>query len=266
MVQMIDPEEVARFENATWSRCARSYTDGFGALTGETIKPLLDEGQVSRSSRVLDVGTGTGLVAAAAAQRGADVVGIDFSDAMLAEARRLHPEIEYHAASIDALPFAAGTFDAVIGNFVLHHAGRPAKVLEEAFRVLRPGGKVVHTVWADPSKLEAIGLFFAAVTEHAGTAELPNGPLFGISDFDVFHQMLRDAGFRDSSVRELRIVWRMRTIDSFLAAFGDWAQLDTFPTDIRDRIDATVRERAVAYRTSDGFAIPNPAILLSAAK
>jgi hypothetical protein len=97
-------------------------------------------------------------------------------------------------------------------------------------------------------------------------AELPHGPLFGVSDFDVFHQMLGEAGFRDSSVRELRTAWRMRSIDSFLAAFGDWGQLDGFPADVRARIEATVRERAVAYRTSDGFTIPNPAILLSAAQ
>ena len=47
MEQLIDPEEVARFENATWSRCARGYMDGFGALAGEAIRPLLDEVNVS---------------------------------------------------------------------------------------------------------------------------------------------------------------------------------------------------------------------------
>ena len=86
MDQLIDPEEVARFENATWSRCASGYMDGFGALVGEAIRPLLDEVNVNRDDRVLDVGTGPGLVAAAAAERGAEVVGVDFSEAMLAEA------------------------------------------------------------------------------------------------------------------------------------------------------------------------------------
>lgn len=266
MDQLIDPEEVARFENATWSRCARGYVDGFGALAGEAIRSLLDEVNVKRDDRVLDVGTGPGLVAAAAAEQGAEVVGVDFSEAMLAEASRLHPAIEFRAASAEALPFPDSTFDAVVGNFILHHAGRPAKVLEEAFRVLRRDGRVGFTVWADLSKLEAFGLFFAAVAEHAGAAELPHGPLFGVSDFDVFHQMLRQAGFRDSSVRELPTVWRMRSIDSFLAAFRDWAQLDAFPHDVRGRIEATVRDRASAYRSGDGFTMPNPAILLSAVK
>ena len=78
--------------------------------------------------------------------------------------------------------------------------------------------------------------------------------------------MLREAGFCDSSVRELPTVWRMRSIDFFLAAFREWAQLDAFPIDVRDKIEATVRERARTYRSSDGFTVPNPAILLSAVK
>ena len=266
MQDRFDAEEVTRFENATWSRCALGYMDGFGALVGEAIGPLLDEAKVSGGDRVLDVGTGPGLVAATAAARGADVVGIDFSEAMLAEARRLHPEIEFRAGSADALPFEDGEFDEVVGNFVLHHCGQPDEVLKEAFRVLRRDGRMGFTVWADPSKLEAFGLFFAAVEEHAGTAELPQGPLFGVSDFAVFHEMAREAGFQNSSVRELQIDWRTPSIDSFLAAFGDWANLEAFPKNVRHAIESTVRERAHVYQRGDAFIMPNPAILMSAVK
>jgi SAM-dependent methyltransferase len=240
--------------------------DGFGALVEEGIGPLLDEVKVSAGERVLDVGTGPGLVAARAADRGASVVGVDFSDAMLAEARRLHPEIEFRSGSAEALPFEDGEFDAVVGNFVLHHSWQPDKALEEALRVLRHDGRMGFTVWADLSKLEAFGLFFAAVEEHAGAAELPHGPLFGVSDFAVFQAMARDAGFRDSSVRELQIAWQTDSIDSFLSAFRDWANLEAFPADVRRAIEATVREKAGVYRRGDVFKMPNPAILMSAVK
>lgn len=146
MLQQFDPEHVARFENATWSRCAKGYMTGFGALVGEAIGPLLDEAKVGKGDRVLDVGTGPGLVAAAAQERGADVVGIDFSEAMLIEARRLHLAIEFRTAFAESLPFGDGGFDAVVGNFVLHHCGRPDKVLKEAFRVLRGDGRMGFTV------------------------------------------------------------------------------------------------------------------------
>jgi SAM-dependent methyltransferase len=240
--------------------------DGFGALVAEAIEPLLDEVKVGSGDRVLDVGTGPGLVAAAAAQRGADVVGLDFSEAMLTEARRLHPEIDFRLGSAESLPFEAGEFDAVVGNFVLHHSGRPDKVLEETFRVLGRNGRMAFTVWADLTKLEAFGLFFAAVEEHAGSAQLPHGPLFGVSDFAVFRSMAHSAGFRNPSVRELDIAWRTPSLDSFLAAFRNWANLVAFPQNVQEAIEATVRERATAYRSSSGFTMPNPAILLSALK
>jgi len=261
-----DAEQVARFENETWSRCAQGYMDGFGALLTQGIVPLLDEVRVGAGDRILDVGTGPGPVAAMAAKRGAKPVGLDFSEAMLAEARRAHPGIEFQAGSAEALPFRDGEFDAVVGNFVLHHCGEPDKVLTEAFRALRPGGRMGFTVWADPSKLEAFGLFFAAVEEHAGAAELPHGPLFGVSDFAVFHEMAANAGFRDTSVRELQIAWLTPSIDSFLAAFRDWANVDAFPRDVWNAIESDVRERASAYRRGDAFTISNPAILVSAVK
>jgi ubiquinone/menaquinone biosynthesis C-methylase UbiE len=185
---------------------------------------------------------------------------------MVARARQLHPDVEFQKARAESLPFDDGQFEAVVGNFVLHHSARPDEILREAFRVLRRDGRVGFTVWADPSKLEAFGLFFAAVEEHAGPAELPHGPLFGVSDFDVFHRMVRDAGFRNSSVRELPIEWRTRCLDPYFASFCDWANLDAFPKQARDGIEATVRERAETYRSGSVFLIPNPAILVSALK
>jgi len=263
MQDRFDPEEVAAFEKATWSRCAEGYMDGFGALVAEGIDPLLDEVRVGGGSRVLDVGTGPGPVAARAVERGATAVGVDFSESMLAEARRRHPGVEFREGAAEALPFGDGVFDAVVGNFMLHHTARPDDVLKEAFRVLRPGGRMGFTVWADPAKLEAFGLFLTAVEEHAGAAELPHGPLFGVSDFAVFHAMAKGAGFDDSAVKELPIAWRTRSIDSLLAAFRDWADLGAFPGEVRRRIETSVREKAQAYNQGGAFTMPNPAIMMS---
>ena len=95
-----DPGEVDRFEHEVWSRCAPSYVESFGALTAEAIAPLLDAAGVTRGSRVLDVGTGPGLAAAAVVARGGEVIGIDFSEAMLAQARRRYPEIEFRQGRV----------------------------------------------------------------------------------------------------------------------------------------------------------------------
>ncbi|HZD09911.1 MAG TPA: methyltransferase domain-containing protein [Candidatus Binatia bacterium] len=266
MTTQFSAQDVAKFENETWSRCARNYVDGFGALVQEAVPALLGEVAVHAGNRVLDLGTGPGIVAAMAAERGAEVVGVDFSQPMIDEARRRHASITFRTASADDLPFDDGEFDVVTGNFMLHHCGRPQAVLEESHRVLRDGGRIGLTVWAEPSKLEAFGLFFAAVEEHAGAAELPHGPLFGVSDFAVFHRMLQQAGFGDSSVTELNMAWRTPSLEPYLTAFREWANLAVLPAETREAIETTVRQNAPAYRTNGLFILPNPAILMSATK
>lgn len=264
MTPVFTPEEVTNFEREVWSRCARGYVDSFGALTGEAIPDLLDAAEVGNGSRVLDVGTGNGMTAAGVRQRGGTVIGIDFSAAMLVEARQRHPEIEFKESNADELPFPDNEFDAVVSNFAVHHMGQPQQFLKEARRVLHNGAKIAFTVWAAPEKLEAFGLFFAAVGKHLGEADLPHGPLFGVSDFDVFHDMVRDAGFRDSRVVGLEIDWRMKSIDSFWNGFSDWANLDAVPKDSRAAIEADVRQGSNAYRSNGELVIPNPGILVSA--
>lgn len=266
MVTQFNAKEVAAYEKETWSRCAGSYVAGFGALVGEAISPLMDKVEVKKGDRALDLGTGPGMAAVAAAERGAHVIAVDFAPPMLDEARRLHPEINYREAAAEALPFDDDAFDVVIGNFVLHHSGDPQQVLQETYRVLRPGGRMGFTVWADPAKLEAFGLFFAAVEQHAGAAELPHGPLFGVSDFNVFHNMMQQAGFKNSSVTEVDTSWRTSSLEPYLTAFRDWANLDAFPEELQAAIEKSVQEGAVAYCSDHGYTLPNPTILLSASK
>ena len=263
MASSFAPQDVAAFEHATWSRCAPGYARGFGTLTGEAVPALLEAVPVGSDMRVLDIGTGTGAVAAAAHSMGAKVVGIDFSDAMLAEARRRLPDIEFRSAPAEALPFADTSFDAVLANAVLHHLGDPARALGEASRVLAPNGRIACTVWAEPEKLEAFGLFFAAVEEHAGGADLPHGPLFGVTDRKTVEPLLACNGFEDIEFETLDIAWRMKSIDTLLQALGTWAQLESFPEATRHAIEADVRTAAVRYTNSDGLSIPNPMLLIS---
>jgi len=258
--------DVAAFEHATWSRCAPGYEDGFAVLTRGAVDPLLDASGVTGGTQVLDLGTGTGVAAAAILERGASVIGIDFSEAMIAEARRRLPEVDFRVASAEELPFDDGSFDAVVANGVLHHLAEPDRALEEAYRVLNRDGHIACTVWAEPETLEAFGMFFAAVEEHAGGAELPHGPLFGVTDSEALSSLFVSAGFSDVSIERVPTTWRMGSVDVLLRAFGTWAQLDGFPKDIRSAIEVSVRSSAGAYQTGDGLEIPNPMLLITATK
>lgn len=258
--------DIAAFEHATWSRCAPGYEDGFAVLTRGAVEPLLDRLGVTAGKSVLDIGTGTGVAATSILERGGSVVGIDFSEAMIAEARRRLPEVDFRVASAEALPFDDGLFDAVVANGVLHHLAEPDRALEEAQRVLNPAGRIGCTVWAEPETLEAFGVFFAAVEEHAGAAELPHGPLFGVTDSEALSALFVNAGFSDVTIERVPAKWRMNSVDVLLRAFGTWAQLDTFPRDLQTAIEDSVRSAASAYESGDGLEIPNPMLLIAGTK
>ena len=120
-----------RFEAEGWEHRADGYHVLADGLTTRVIELLLDAAGVDSGTRVLDVATGPGYAAEAARLRGADVVGVDVAGAMVTLAQRLHPEIEFRQADAERLPFDAGSFDAVVGNFMILHVGRPEPLTAE---------------------------------------------------------------------------------------------------------------------------------------
>src|SRR5687767_369849 len=146
------------FEHAGWERAAEHYPDAFGDLTAQAVDPVLDAVGARAGTRLLDVACGPGFVAAAAAARGADATGLDFSPAMIARARRSHPSVAFRDGDAEALPFAPASFDAVVMNFGLLHLAHPDVAIGEARRVLRPGGRYGFTIWAAPEDAVGFGM------------------------------------------------------------------------------------------------------------
>src|SRR5205823_9444169 len=123
-----------------WQKAARHYSATFAGATAGFIDDLLDAARVGAGMHVLDLACGPGLVAAAAAERGASPGGLDFSSAMIALVCARNPSIRFEEGDAEALPFADASFDAVVANFGVHHVADPVQALCEARRVLRPGG------------------------------------------------------------------------------------------------------------------------------
>lgn len=114
------------------------------ALESEAILRLAD---VTPGERAVDLGCGTGLYTLELGRRGAWVVGVDPSFDMLAVAReRLRREglpIRLVCGTAEALPMRSGTFDLMAAVTSLCFVRRPEKAIQEAHRVLRPGGRLV---------------------------------------------------------------------------------------------------------------------------
>jgi len=108
---------VASFRDAElggWSKRAASYDELFAALTNQVIAPIVEILEPLDGRHVLDVGCGPGHLAAALANKGAVVEGIDFAATMVGKARENYPAITFREADAEALPYDAVAFDRVL--------------------------------------------------------------------------------------------------------------------------------------------------------
>ncbi len=112
-------------------------------------RALVDAVAPEPGMRILDVATGTGMVAFALAGRGATVVGLDQSEAMLGAARarlqrtpQLADRLSFALGEAEALPFADGQFDALSFTYLLRYVDDPAATMRELARVVKPGGRI----------------------------------------------------------------------------------------------------------------------------
>lgn len=263
------PSSFRDFEHAGWESIPTHYDDAFRELTSQSVHPLLDAANVGSGTRVLDVATGPGYVAGAAASRGAEVVGLDFSASMVEHARRRNPRVEFREGEAEALPFPAHSFDAVIISFGLLHLSDPDRALEEAHRVLAPAGRCAFTVWAPPEETVGFGIVLQAV-EAYGRAEVPlppGPPFFRFSDPDECIRAMEAAGFVDGEVRRVPQTWRLPSSEAlYEAMLGGTVRtaglLRSQTSEALSAIRAAIRETAGRYRTEEGVVeLPMPAVL-----
>jgi SAM-dependent methyltransferase len=274
MSETYDPAAFDAFEEAGWSRVAPRYEAFIVRLTGGTVQRLLDAAGVGSEKRVLDVATGTGLAAAAAAGGGADVVGVDVAAEMIEQARSLHPEVEFVQGDVYALPFADGTFDAVLCNFGLLHFGRPEDAAAELVRVLAPDGRLALTVWDLPERARPQGVLLEAV--HEVGAEMPpdvppGPPLFRFADPAEMTSLLTGAGLAEIEVDSVAFVVPVADFDEFWDGMIEngvriRAIVHGQPEDVARRIREGVEKRLAPYRTDRGLEIPVSATLASGTK
>ena len=169
--------------------------------------------------RILDVATGTGLVAAALARRGATVVGLDQSEQMLARARqRLGDRVELVHGEAERLPFPDQSFDALTFTYLLRYVDDPAATLAELARVVKRGGRLGMVEFGVPRRRVArrlwrvhTGAGLPALGRLAGPAWIEVGRFLGpsIEGFWAAHpdgglvELWQLAGIGDVSLRAM---------------------------------------------------------------
>jgi ubiquinone/menaquinone biosynthesis C-methylase UbiE len=262
-----DPEAVRAFEHAGWQQAAAEYDATFARASAPFAEALLDAAGVAEGVQVLDVGSGTGVVTAAASRRGALPTGVDFSSAMLAQARRAYRRLRFDEGDAEALPYPDRSFDAVVSNFGIHHVPGPGKGIAEALRVLRPGRRVAVTSWAVPTENRAWQLLYDAIRRH-GDMQAANTPPPGgnLGTTEAMLRLIQDSGFAGCRAETVHRDWLVAEPRDIVVALmrgtvRTAALIAAQPVNALPAIEAAVAEAAARYRTASGFAVPIVAIL-----
>ncbi|HBB32087.1 MAG TPA: SAM-dependent methyltransferase [Cyanobacteria bacterium UBA8803] len=270
---MTKSQEFKDFEYQGWQQAAEQYHCSFGALTNQMIEPLLNAVKAQARTKLLDIATGPGYVSAQAAQRQCQVVGLDFSEAMLAKARQLNPDLKWVQGDAESLPFADDEFDAVVMNFGILHLAEPQKAINETFRVLRVPGNFAFTAWDILEKSAGFQIIYQAIQTYGELNNpIPEGPpFFYFSQPENCLQGLAEAGFINPLVKQISLSWELDSADRLFEAFYKGTArtgglLRRQPERNLENIRAAVHEALVPYTQSNKVVLPMSALVISGEK
>jgi ubiquinone/menaquinone biosynthesis C-methylase UbiE len=193
-----------------FDRIAPTYDSWAGGQHERVAARLVDVAAPQKGEHVLDVGTGTGLVAHLVAPRvnPGSVIGIDLSEHMLAIARsKTGKNVQFLGMAAESLVFKPETFDLVTMGEAIAYLGDPTDALAEAHRVLREGGRLAVSCQRRSLSTRAQDLFFQGLAPLARRhyLSLPrySSERARFGEPDVLPQILNRAGFEVTRMTEM---------------------------------------------------------------
>lgn len=242
-------------QGALWGQKAEHWANIQEATGAVGYNYVLDKLGIGPNVKVLDIGCGTGLFAALALERGAEVVGVDATGPFIAEAKKRAPSIDFREEEMESLPFADASFDVVCGFNSFQYAENMGNAFAEAKRVLKDEGKLAVMIWGNKEDCEA-----ATYLKALGSCMPPpppgaGGP-FALTENNRLQTVLAEAGFKVMHEIDLASRWDYpdkETAMNGLLSAGPAARAIEHST--YDKVYATVEAAVEPFIQLDGHVV-----------
>jgi SAM-dependent methyltransferase len=253
---------------------AEIYDERFvPALFGPWGPVMVEIAGIAPGEAMLDVACGTGALTLAAAEavgaRGR-VVGLDANPEMLAVARRKPGAIEWREGRAEALPFADGTFDAVVSQFGMMFFDDKPQALREMMRVLEPGGRLAVAVCGAVERSSGYAAFAGLLDRLFGreAGDAFRAP-FVLGDADALCRIAAAAGIDGAAVEERVGTVRFRSIAELVSTERAcvWTLGGILDEEQFERLLRASEAELAPFADGDGtVAFDMPALILTARK
>lgn len=235
-----------------WGTRPRDWADFQERVSRPIYEAVFRRTGVTSGTRYLDVGCGAGMAAEMASALGAEVVGIDASEALLAIARERTPRGDFRIGDVEALPFADRHFDLVTGFNSFQFAGNPSVALAEARRVTKHDGRVVVATWGEPDGMPAASVVTALRPLLPPPPPEVPGP-FALSDETVLRKFAEDAGLHPMEVFDVDSAFHYPDLETGVRALNSTGVAARAMQDLsEDVVSQAYREALVPFRQANG--------------
>lgn len=252
---------------------AQGYEQYFvPAIFAQWPPKIIEAAGLGESDQILEVGCGTGVLAREIIkQAGPDssVTGLDLSESMLEVARSICPEVDFRQGNAMDLPFDDESFDTVIAPFMLMFVPDPVLAVSEMWRVLKPGGRLVITVWEalarNPVYAGLVDIVRRRIDDSAGSSlAWP----FALGEEGKLAEICRSAGLDDVDISAHDGRARFPSLDGFVRTeIQAWVLADSVEEENLSVIIGDSRLRFASFCDDSGtFDIPFNALMARTTK